>query len=262
MAEDRAKAEENVEELEKWARVRERGYAYPRVLLKLSGEALAGDVGYGIDPKVVDALADEIADIVEDEVEVAVVVGGGNIFRGLAGSAEGMDRAQADYIGMLATVMNALALQDAFERHGIFSRVQSTITMQEVSEPYIRRRAVRHLEKGRVVILAAGTGNPYFTTDTAAALRACEIDADCLIKATKVNGIYDKDPVKNDDAVRFDTISYHEVLVRGLQVMDTTATALCQDNNMPIIVLNIEGEDTIKRALAGEPIGTVVVEED
>ena len=189
MAEDRAKAEENVEELEKWARVRERGYAYPRVLLKLSGEALAGDVGYGIDPKVVDALADEIADIVEDEVEVAVVVGGGNIFRGLAGSAEGMDRAQADYIGMLATVMNALALQDAFERHGIFSRVQSAITMQEVSEPYIRRRAVRHLEKGRVVILAAGTGNPYFTTDTTAALRACELDAECLLKATKVDGV-------------------------------------------------------------------------
>ena len=221
MAEDRAKAEENVEELEKWARVRERGYAYPRVLLKLSGEALAGDVGYGIDPKVVDALADEIADIVEDEVEVAVVVGGGNIFRGLAGSAEGMDRAQADYIGMLATVMNALALQDAFERHGIFSRVQSAITMQEVSEPYIRRRAVRHLEKGRVVILAAGTGNPYFTTDTTAALRACELNVDCLMKATKVDGVYDSDPTKNPDAKRFDRISYMDVLSKGLNVMDS-----------------------------------------
>ena len=180
----------------------------------------------------------------------------------MAGAAKGMDRAQADYMGMLATVMNALALQDAFERAGCECRVMSAIQMNEVCEPYIRRRAMHHLEKGDVVIFAAGSGNPYFTTDTAAALRACEIDADCLIKATKVNGIYDKDPVKNDDAVRFDTISYHEVLVRGLQVMDTTATALCQDNNMPIIVLNIEGEDTIKRALAGEPIGTVVVEED
>ena len=209
MAEDRAKAEENVEELEKWARVRERGYAYPRVL-----------------PKVVDALADEIADIVEDEVEVAVVVGGGNIFRGLAGSAEGMDRAQADYIGMLATVMNALALQDAFERHGIFSRVQSAITMQEVSEPYIRRRAVRHLEKGRVVILAAGTGNPYFTTDTTAALRACELNVDCLTK--------------------------------GLNVMDSTATSLCMDNHMPMIVFDLMVEGNISRALKGENVGTTV----
>ena len=217
MAEDRAKAEENVEELEKWARVRERGYAYPRVLLKLSGEALAGDVGYGIDPKVVDALADEIADIVEDEVEVAVVVGGGNIFRGLAGSAEGMDRAQADYIGMLATVMNALALQDAFERHGIFSRVQSAITMQEVSEPYIRRRAVRHLEKGRVVILAAGTGNPYFTTDTTAALRACELNVDCLMKATKVDGVYDSDPSKNPGRQALRPHQLHGRAVEGPQ---------------------------------------------
>ena len=165
------------------------GYKYNRVLLKLSGEALAGDVGYGIDPKVVDDLADQIGEIVNDGVQLAIVVGGGNIFRGMAGSAEGMDRAQADYIGMLATVMNALALQDAFERHGIISRVQSAITMQEVSEPYIRRRALRHLEKGRVVILAAGTGNPYFTTDTTAALRACELDVDCLMKATKVNGV-------------------------------------------------------------------------
>ncbi|MBC2888683.1 UMP kinase [Gordonibacter massiliensis (ex Traore et al. 2017)] len=258
MADERAKAEENVEELEKWARVRERGYAYPRVLLKLSGEALAGDVGYGIDPKVVDALADEIADIVEDEVEVAVVVGGGNIFRGLAGSAEGMDRAQADYIGMLATVMNALALQDAFERHGIFSRVQSAITMQEVSEPYIRRRAVRHLEKGRVVILAAGTGNPYFTTDTTAALRACELDVDCLMKATKVDGVYDSDPSKNPDAKRFDRISYMDVLSRGLNVMDSTATSLCMDNDMPMIVFDLTVEGNISRALKGENVGTTV----
>ena len=233
------------------------GYRYKRVLLKLSGEALMGEGVYGIDPAVTDRLAHQVADLRNDGIEVGVVVG-----RGMAGAAKGMDRAQADYMGMLATVMNALALQDAFERAGCECRVMSAIQMNEVCEPYIRRRAMHHLEKGDVVIFAAGSGNPYFTTDTAAALRACEIDADCLIKATKVNGIYDKDPVKNDDAVRFDTISYHEVLVRGLQVMDTTATALCQDNNMPIIVLNIEGEDTIKRALAGEPIGTVVVEED
>ena len=187
------------------------GYRYDRVLLKLSGEALAGDVGYGIDPKVVDDLADQIAEIVRAGVQMAVVVGGGNIFRGLAGSAEGMDRAQADYIGMLATVMNALALQDAFERHGIFSRVQSAINMQEVSEPYIRRRAIRHMEKGRVVILAAGTGNPYFTTDTTAALRACELDVDVLMKATKVDGVYDSDPKKNPDAKRYDRVSYMEV---------------------------------------------------
>lgn len=238
------------------------GYRYKRVLLKLSGEALMGEGVYGIDPAVTDRLAHQVADLRNDDIEVGVVVGGGNIFRGMAGAAKGMDRAQADYMGMLATVMNALALQDAFERAGCECRVMSAIQMNEVCEPYIRRRAMHHLEKGDVVIFAAGSGNPYFTTDTAAALRACEIDADCLIKATKVNGIYDKDPVKNDDAVRFDTISYHEVLVRGLQVMDTTATALCQDNNMPIIVLNIEDEDTIKRALAGEPIGTVVVEED
>ena len=238
------------------------GYSYKRVLLKLSGEALMGEGVYGIDPAVTDRLAHQVADLRNDGIEVGVVVGGGNIFRGMAGAAKGMDRAQADYMGMLATVMNALALQDAFERAGCECRVMSAIQMNEVCEPYIRRRAMHHLEKGDVVIFAAGSGNPYFTTDTAAALRACENDADCHIKATKVNGIYDKDPVKNDDAVRFDTISYHEVLVRGLQVMDTTATALCQDNNMPIIVLNIEGEDTIKRALAGEPIGTVVVEED
>ena len=234
------------------------GYKYQRVLLKLSGEALAGDVGYGIDPKVVDALADEIADIVEDEVEVAVVVGGGNIFRGLAGSAEGMDRAQADYIGMLATVMNALALQDSFERHGVFSRVQSAINMQEVSEPYIRRRAIRHLEKGRVVILAAGTGNPYFTTDTTAALRACELDAECLLKATKVDGVYDSDPRENPEAQKFDRISYLDVLSRGLNVMDSTATSLCMDNHLPMIVFDLTVKGNISRALKGENVGTTV----
>lgn len=233
-------------------------YKYKRVLLKLSGEALAGDQGYGIDPKVVDSLADEIGEIVKEGVQLAIVVGGGNIFRGLAGSAEGMDRAQADYIGMLATVMNALALQDAFERHGIFSRVQSAINMQEVSEPYIRRRAVRHLEKGRVVILAAGTGNPYFTTDTTAALRACELDVDCLMKATKVDGVYDSDPIKNPDAKRFDNITYMDVLNRGLNVMDATATSLCMDNDVPMIVFDLTTPGNIQKALKGEDVGTVI----
>lgn len=237
-------------------------YQYKRVLLKLSGEALMGEGRYGIDPEVTERLAHQIKQLHEDGVEVGIVVGGGNIFRGLAGSAKGMDRAQADYMGMLATVMNALALQDAFERVDASCRVMSAIQMNEVCEPYIRRRAINHLEKGDIVIFAAGSGNPYFTTDTAAALRACEIGAECLLKATKVDGIYDKDPVAHDDAIRFDRITHHEVLVRGLQVMDTTAAALCQDNHMPIIVLNIEGEDNIKRALKGEPVGTVVVQED
>ena len=237
-------------------------YLYKRVLLKLSGEALMGEGGYCIDPKVTDRLARQVKELVDDGIEVGIVVGGGNIFRGMAGAAQGMDRAQADYMGMLATIMNALALQDAFERGGSACRVMSAIQMNEVCEPYIRRRAMRHLEKGEVVIFAAGSGNPYFTTDTAAALRACEIGADCLLKATKVDGIYDKDPVTHADAKRFDHISYHEVLVRGLQVMDSTAAALCQDNSMPIIVLNIEGEDNIKHALMGEPVGTVVVQED
>ena len=193
-------------------------YRYKRVLLKLSGEALMGDGGYGIDPSVTEMLARQIKSIHEDGIEVGIVVGGGNIFRGLAGSAKGMDRAQADYMGMLATVMNALALQDAFEHEDCSCRVMSAIQMNEVCEPYIRRRAMHHLEKGDIVIFAAGSGNPYFTTDTAAALRACEIDADCLLKATKVDGVYDKDPVSHTDAVRFDTISYHEVLVRGLRL--------------------------------------------
>ena len=233
-------------------------YKYKRVLLKLSGEALAGDLGYGIDPKVVDDLADQIAKIVNDGVQLAVVVGGGNIFRGVSGATEGMDRAQADYIGMLATVMNALALQDSFERHGVISRVQSAINMQEVSEPYIRRRAIRHMEKGRVVILAAGTGNPYFTTDTTAALRACELDVDCLMKATKVDGVYDSDPKSNPDAKRFDSISYMEVLNRGLHVMDSTATSLCMDNNVPMIVFDLTVPGNISRALKGEAVGTTV----
>ena len=233
-------------------------YKYKRVLLKLSGEALAGDLGYGIDPKVVDDLADQIAEIVHDGVQLAVVVGGGNIFRGVSGATEGMDRAQADYIGMLATVMNALALQDSFERHGVISRVQSAINMQEVSEPYIRRRAIRHMEKGRVVILAAGTGNPYFTTDTTAALRACELDVDCLMKATKVDGVYDSDPKTNPDAKRFESISYMEVLNRGLHVMDSTATSLCMDNDVPMIVFDLTVPGNISRALKGEAVGTTV----
>lgn len=237
-------------------------YIYKRVLLKLSGEALAGSMGYGIDPSVVNSLAQQIHPIVNAGVQLAVVIGGGNIFRGMAGSAEGMDRAQADYIGMLATVMNALALQDAFERHGIFSRVQSAINMQEVSEPFIRRRAIRHLEKGRVVILAAGTGNPYFTTDTTAALRACELDCDCLLKATKVDGIYESDPVKNPSARRFDRITYREVLTQNLHVMDATATSLCMDNNMPLVVFNLMRDGNIARVLKGEAVGTTVYQND
>lgn len=233
-------------------------YKYKRVLLKLSGEALMGDTGYGIDPKVVDDLAQQIKQIADDGIEVAVTVGGGNIFRGLAGSAEGMDRSQADYIGMLATCMNALALQDAFERVGIACRVMSAIEMRQVAEPYIRRRAIRHLEKGRVVIFAAGTGNPYFTTDTTAALRALEIGAECLMKATKVDGIYDSDPAKNPDATRFEHISYLDVISKELHVMDTTATSLCMDNHMPMLVFDITAPGNISRVLKGENVGTTV----
>ncbi len=234
------------------------GYKYRRVLLKLSGEALMGDNGYGIDPKVIDELAEQIKQIVNDGVQVAITVGGGNIFRGVAGSANGMDRAQADYIGMLATVMNALALQDGLERHGVFSRVQSAIEMHQVAETYIRLRAIRHMEKGRVVIFAAGTGNPYFTTDTTAALRACEINADCMMKATKVDGIYDSDPAKNPEAKKFDKISYLEVLTKELQVMDAAAISLCKDNEMPLLVFDMTTPGNISRILKGEPVGTLV----
>jgi uridylate kinase len=237
-------------------------YKYKRVLLKLSGEALQGEQGYGIDPKVITEIAGQIKEIVDGGIELAITVGGGNIFRGLAGAAEGMDRAQADYIGMLATVMNALALQEGLERTGVDTRVQSAINMQEVAEPYIRRRAERHLEKGRVVIFAGGTGNPYFTTDTTAALRACEIKAECIMKATKVDGIYDKDPKKFEDAKRFDRISYLDVITQGLQVMDSTAITLCNDNRMPILVFNMEKEGNIDRALRGEDVGTVVYRDD
>lgn len=229
---------------------------YDRVLLKVSGEMLAGDQAFGIQPEVIRRFAQEIHEIRDLGCQVAVVIGGGNIFRGLAGASRGMDRAHADYMGMLATVMNALALQDALEQRGCFTRVMTAIAMDQVAEPYIRRRAVRHLEKGRVVIFGAGTGNPYFSTDTAAALRAAEIHADVILKATKVDGVYDKDPMTNDDAVRFDSLTYLEVLNRGLRVMDATAVSLCMDNKLPIIVFDLNTPGNIKRAVCGEDIGT------
>jgi len=231
---------------------------YKRVLLKLSGESLAGDQGYGIDPVTISAIASEIRDVVVDGIQLALVIGGGNIFRGLAASSRGMDRASADYMGMLATVINSLAMQDALEKLGVSTRVQSAIAMQEVAEPYIRRRAVRHLEKGRVVIFGAGTGNPYFTTDTAASLRAMEINAQVILKGTKVDGVYSADPRKDPSAVRYDELSYIEVLQQGLQVMDATATSLCMDNNLPIIVFDLTTPGNIKKVIGGEAIGTIV----
>lgn len=233
-------------------------FRFKRVLLKLSGEALMGDATYGIDPEVLATIAQQVQTVRERGVEIAIVVGGGNIFRGLAAASKGMDRAQGDYIGMLATVMNSLALQEALEHLGVFTRVMSAIEMQAVAEPYIRRRAIRHLEKGRVVIFAAGTGNPYFTTDTTASLRALEIGADCIMKATKVDGVYDSDPKTNPNAVKFDELRYMEVLNLGLQVMDSTAISLAMDNNLPIIVFNLNHEGNIERALLGEPVGTIV----
>ncbi|WAS04313.1 UMP kinase [Gloeomargaritales cyanobacterium VI4D9] len=231
---------------------------YQRILLKLSGEALMGRLSYGIDPEVVQGIAREIADVVASGVQTAIVVGGGNIFRGVKGAAAGMDRATADYIGMLATVMNAMTLQDALEQIGVPTRVQTAISMQEVAEPYIRRRAIRHLEKGRVVIFAAGSGNPFFTTDTTAALRAAEIDAEVVFKATKVDGVYDADPKVNPHARRFESLSYSHVLSHGLQVMDGTAITLCQENNIPIVVFDLSVVGNIRRAVQGEPIGTIV----
>lgn len=232
--------------------------AYRRVLLKLSGEALLGRESFGIDSEVADALALEIADIRAMGVEIAVVIGGGNIFRGVAASARGMDRATADYMGMLATVMNALALSDALERQGARTRVVTAIEMREVAEPFIRRRALRHLEKGRVVVFAAGTGNPYFTTDTAAALRAMEIRADVLLKGTKVDGVFTSDPVTDPTATRLDRLTHLQVLEQGLKVMDATAISLCMDNAMPIVVFNLRTAGNIRRAVCGEPIGSVV----
>jgi uridylate kinase len=231
---------------------------YGRILLKLSGEALAGRQGYGIDPEVISSIAAEVKEVVDLGVQVALVIGGGNIFRGVAAASRGMDRAGADYMGMLATVMNSLALQDALEKLGVMTRVQSAIEMQEVAEPYIRRRAVRHLEKGRVVIFAAGTGNPYFTTDTAASLRAMEIGAEVILKATKVDGVYSADPAKDKTAVRYSTLTYLDVLKKGLQVMDATATSLCMDNNLPIVIFDLTRRGNIKKVVLGEPIGTVV----
>jgi uridylate kinase len=231
---------------------------YKRILLKLSGEALMGDLPYGLDPSMVQNIAQEIASVVEKGIEVAIVVGGGHIFRGIKGASAGMDRATADYVGMLATVMNSIALQDALERTGLPTRVMTAIAMQELAEPYIRRRAIRHLEKGRVIIFGGGTGNPFFTTDTTAALRAAEINADVVFKATKVDGVYDSDPKLNPTARRFKTLSYAYVLNHELGVMDSTAIALCKDNDIPIVVFNLFEPGSIRRVVAGEPIGTTV----
>ena len=231
---------------------------YRRIVLKLSGEALAGTQGYGIDPPVLDRVGAEVRDVTELGVQVAIVIGGGNIFRGIAASAGGMDRATADYMGMLATIINALALQDSLEKAGLQTRVLSAIEMRAVAEPYIRRRAIRHLEKGRVVIFAAGTGNPFFTTDTAGALRAVEIGADAIVKATKVDGIYSADPKKDPMARRIEKVTYIEVLNQGLGVMDTTAISLCMDNKLPIIVFDLTQAGNIKRLVLGEPVGSIV----
>jgi uridylate kinase len=231
---------------------------YKRILLKLSGEALMGSQGHGIDLAVIDKIASEIKEIYEHGLQIAIVIGGGNIFRGLSAAAKGMERASADYMGMLATVLNALALQNTLENKGVPTRVQSAIEMRELAETYIRRRAVRHLEKNRIVIFAAGTGNPYFTTDTAAALRAMEIGADVIMKATKVDGVYSADPVKDPSAVKFDRLSYLDVLQKNLRVMDAAAISLCMDNNLPIIVFNLNVPGNIRRIVAGEPLGTLV----
>ncbi|MDQ7093364.1 UMP kinase [Desulfosporosinus sp. PR] len=231
---------------------------YDRVVLKISGEALAGTQGFGLEHNMLVSVAKQVAEIRDMGVEVCLVVGGGNLWRGIAGSAQGMDRATADYMGMLATVMNALALQDALEKAGSDTRVLSAIEMRQVAEPYIRRRAIRHMEKGRIVIFAAGTGNPYFSTDTTAALRAAEIEAQVILMAKKVDGVYDSDPVKNHQAKKFDQLSYLDVLSKGLGVMDSTATSLCMDNNIPVIVFDLTKEGNIRRVIMGESIGTYV----
>jgi uridylate kinase len=234
------------------------GTPYQRVLLKISGEALMGNLPYGIDPTVVQGIAEEISEVSALGMQIAVVVGGGNIFRGVKGASAGMDRATADYIGMIATVMNAMTLQDALERVGTPTRVLSAIEMKEVAEPYIRRRAMRHLEKGRVVVFGAGSGNPFFTTDTTAALRAAEIEAELIMKATKVDGVYDADPMKNPNAKRFESLTFSHALTHDLGVMDSTAIALCKDNDIPILVFNLSVPGNIRRALMGEQIGTYV----
>lgn len=235
---------------------------YRRVVLKLSGEALAGSQGYGIDPVTVDVISKQVVEVAKKGIQVAIVVGGGNIWRGLSGKAKGMDRVSADYMGMLATVMNALALQDAIEKNGVVTRVQTAITMQQVAEPYIRRRAIRHMEKGRVVIFGAGTGNPYFSTDTTAALRAAEIDADAILMAKNgVDGVYDSDPKVNPDARMYTHLSFLDVIQKQLGVMDATATTLCMNNNIPIVVFNIDTKGNIVAACSGEEIGTLVDKE-
>ncbi len=233
-------------------------HKYKRVLLKISGEALMGDKGYGIDAHTVDFMAREIKDVYSMGIQLAIVIGGGNIFRGVQASLEGMERASADYMGMVATVINALALQNALEKHDIPTRVQSAIEMKELAESYIRRKAIRHLEKGRVVIFAAGTGNPYFTTDTAAALRAIEIGAELIMKGTKVDGVYSADPVKDPSAVKYDTLTYIDVLKKGLGVMDSTAISLSMDNNLPVVVFNLRGKGNIRKVIEGKKIGTLV----
>jgi uridylate kinase len=232
---------------------------YRRILLKLSGEALMGDGKYGISPAILTRIASEVKDVVASGVQIAIVIGGGNIFRGVAGSTQGMDRASADYMGMLATVINGLALQDALEKQGVYTRVQSAIKMEQIAEPYIRRRAVRHLEKGRVVIFAGGTGNPYFTTDTAASLRAMEINAEVILKATKVDGVYSADPKLDPSARRFKSLTYMHVLQNNLNVMDSTAISLCKDNNLPIIIFDLTAQGNIWRAIQGSgDFGTLV----
>jgi uridylate kinase len=231
---------------------------FKRILLKLSGEALAANQGFGVDPSRIHEVAAELADVQKLDIQIAIVVGGGNFFRGVAAQAKNMDRVSADHMGMLATVINALALQDALEKQGVHTRVQSAIEMNQVAEPFIRRRAIRHLEKGRVVIFAGGTGNPYFSTDTAASLRAMEIKADAILKATKVNGVYDADPMVVKDAKMFQTISYLDVLSKGLKVMDATAISLCRDNNLPIIIFNLNNHGNIRRVVLGEKVGSLV----
>ena len=231
---------------------------YKRILLKLSGEALAGDKGYGIDIATLEIIGAQCVEVAKRGVELAIVIGGGNVFRGVAGASAGMDRASADYMGMLATAMNCLAVQDQLEKLGVQTRVQSAITMDQIAEPYSRRRAIRHLEKGRIVIFACGTGNPYFTTDTAAALRAVEMNAGVILKATKVDGVYDKDPMKHKNAKKFTQLSYLDVIKNQLRVMDTTATSLCMENHLPIVVFNMNQPGNIRRVVLGEKIGTVV----
>ncbi len=232
--------------------------AFHRVLLKLSGEALAGKQGFGLESQRVQEIAEELADALQIGAQIAIVVGGGNIFRGVAQQARDMDRVSADHMGMLATVINALALQDALEKQGVLTRIQSAIVMNQIAEPFIRRRAIRHMEKGRIVIFAGGTGNPYFSTDTAASLRAMEIKADVILKATKVDGVYDADPMLVPDAKRFDKITYMEVLKRGLKVMDSTAISLCKDNGLPIIVFKLAERGNIRKAILGEKVGSLV----